>query len=164
MRKFLSLLLVSLFALVFSSTAFGEEKATPAEIVTKVKDAVQLIKEKGSDAYPIIRDKNGPFVWKDTYVSVSDMEGNLLVHVNPKLEGRNLLGAKDATGKLFQAEKIGGLKKSPNGFWSEYQWVKPGEKQPSPKLNYQEVVPGTNIFVGAGIWDVTLNQVDQSLK
>jgi cytochrome c len=163
MRKSLLLVFVAVFGFVFSSAAFGEEKATPAEVVTKVKEALQLIKEKGADAYPIIRDKKGPFVWKDTYVFVGDLEGNLLVHINDKLEGRNMMGAKDATGKLFHAELINGVKKSPDGFWQEYQWVKPGEKQPSAKVSYQMGVPGTNIFTGAGVWDVTLEQVKQAI-
>jgi hypothetical protein len=161
MRKALLLVLSGIVALVLSSNAFGVEKATPEEVIAKVKEAVKLIGEKGDAAYPIIRDKNGPFVWKDTYVFVGDMEGNMLVHINSKLEGRNMMGAKDASGKLFHAELINGLKKSPDGYWLEYQWVKPGEKTPSPKVSFHMVVPGTNILAGAGVWDVTLDQVKQ---
>lgn len=160
--KKVMLLAVGIFALVCSSAAFGEDKATPDEVVAKVKQAVQLIKEKGADAYPIIRDKNGSFVWKDTYVFVGDLEGNMLVHINGKLEGRNMMGAKDATGKLFHAELVNGVKKDPEGFWMEYQWVKPGQTQPSPKVSYHMMVPGTNVFAGAGVWDITLDQVKQA--
>ena len=164
MKKTLLLALSGIVALVLSSNALAMDKATPQEVVAKVKEAVKLIAEKGGAAYPIIRDKNGPFVWKDTYVFVGDLEGNMLVHINSKLEGRNMMGAKDANGKLFHAELINGVKKSPDGFWLEYQWVKPGEKTPSPKVSYHEIVPGTNIFAGAGVWDVTLDQVKQAVQ
>ena len=164
MKKKFLLALIGIVALVLSSNAYGMDKATPQEVVAKVKEAAQLIAEKGSDAYPIIRDKNGSFVWKDTYVFVGDMEGNMLVHINGKLEGRNMMGAKDATGKLFHAELINGVKNSPDGFWLEYQWVKPGEKTPSSKVSFHILVPGTNIFAGAGVWDVTLDQVKQVIQ
>lgn len=164
MKKTFILGLFGIFTLIFASGAFGMEKSTPKEVVEKVQQAVKLIQEKGEDAYPMLRDKNGPFIWKDTYIFVGDMEGKLLVHINPKLEGRNMMAAKDATGKLFHAEMINGLKNSPEGYWLEYQWVKPGEKSPSPKVSYHVLVPGTNVFAAAGVWDVTKAEVEQGLK
>jgi cytochrome c len=164
MRKASLLVLCGIFTLVLSSNSFGAEKATSEEVVAKVKEAVKLISEKGDAAYPIIRDKSGPFVWKDTYVFVGDMDGNMLVHINGKLEGKNMMGAKDATGKLFHAELINGVKKSPDGFWLEYQWVKPEEKTPSPKVSFHMLAPGTNVFAGAGIWDATLDQVKKTAQ
>ncbi len=159
MKKTLLFVLSGIAALALSSNAFSVEKSTPDEVIAKVKEAVKLIEEKGDAAYPIIRDKNGSFVWKDTYVFVGDMEGNMLVHINNKLEGKNMMGAKDATGKLFHAEIVNGVKKSPDGFWMEYQWVKPDEKAPSPKVSYHMLVPGKNVFAGAGVWDVTIDKV-----
>lgn len=162
MRKTLLATLVGIGLIIASSSAFSVEKATPEEVIEKVKQAVKLIEEKGEAAYPIIRDKNGPFIWKDTYVFVGDLDGNLLVHINNKLEGKNMMGAKDASGKLFHAELVNGLKKKPDGYWNEYQWVKPGEKDPSQKVSYQLVVPNKAVFAGAGVWDVTLSQVKQA--
>jgi cytochrome c len=163
MRKTLLLaVFAAIGALVSSSNAFSADKATPEEVIAKVQQAVKLIEEKGDAAYPMIRDKNGPFIWKDTYVFVGDLDGNLLVHINSKLEGKNMMGAKDASGKLFHAELINGLKKKPDGYWNEYQWVKPGEKDPSQKVSYQVVVPNKPIFAGAGVWDITLDQVKQA--
>ena len=159
MKKMFVAALLGIFALIVSSTAFCEEKATTEEVVAKVKEAVKLIAEKGDAAYPIIRDPKGAFVWKDTYVFVQDMEGAMLVHINPKLEGKNMMNAKDASGKLFQTEMINGLKASPAGNWTEYMWVKPGETTASKKVSFTMVVPKTNLFVGAGVWDVGLADI-----
>jgi methyl-accepting chemotaxis protein len=90
------------------------------------------------------------------------MEGTMLVHINPKLEGKNLMGAKDASGKLFQAEITNGVKTSPAGNWVEYQWVKPGETNPSKKVSYTEAVPNTKVYAGAGVWDVTLEEIKKA--
>jgi signal transduction histidine kinase len=86
------------------------------------------------------------------------------VHVNPKLESKNLMEAKDASGKLFQAEMINGVKASPTGNWIEYQWVKPGEKNASQKVSYTIAVPNTTVYAGAGVWDVSLEEVKKTLN
>jgi hypothetical protein len=162
MKKTFVAVLLGIFALVLSSGAFAAEKATPEEVIAKVKEAVKLIEEKGDAAYPIIRDPKGPFVWKDTYVFIGDLDGNLLVHINPKLEGKNMMGAKNASGKLFHAAMVNGVKASPNGYWEEYQWVKPGEKTPSQKVSFHMVVPNTKILAGAGVWDVGLEDIKKA--
>ena len=162
MKKAFVLVLFSLVTVFLSSSAFAMDKATPQEVKAKVEEAVKLIQEKGDAAYPIIRDKNGPFVWKDAYVFISKLEGTMLVHINGKLEGRNMMGSKDATGKLFHAGMVDALNASPTGTWYEYQWVKPGEKTPSPKVSYLQIVPGTDIFAGAGVWDVTLEDIKKA--
>ena len=104
MKKIQVIIWYVIFGFCFSSIAVAGEKATIVELVQKVKEAVNLIQEKGDDAYPIIRDKSGPFVWKGCYLFVGDLEGKMLVHpMNRKLEGRNMMGSKDVKGKLFHA-------------------------------------------------------------
>ena len=159
MKKMFVAALLGIFALILTSNAFCADKATPEEVMAKTKEAVKLISEKGEAAYPIIRDPKGPFVWKDSYVFVQDLEGNMLVHINPKLEGKNLMSAKDASGKLFQTEMVNGVKASPNGSWIEYMWVKPGEKDASKKVSFCMLVPNTKIYAGAGVWDVSLADI-----
>jgi cytochrome c len=162
MKKAFILGLFGIVTFILASTAFGMDKATPQEVKAKVEEAVKLIQEKGEDAYPIIRDKNGPFVWKDSYVFISRLEGTMLVHINNKLEGRNMMGSKDATGKLFHAGMVDVLNAKPTGTWYDYQWVKPGEKTPSPKVSYLMQVPGTDVFAGAGVWDVTMEDIKKA--
>ncbi len=163
MKRVIMLLACALFLTVAATAGFAQEKATPKEVVQKVNEAVNLIKEKGDAAFDIIRDKKGPFVWKDTYLFVGDYDGIMLVHpFNAKLEGKNLLGLKDANGKLFHAEFIS-IAKSGEG-WADYTWVKPGDKTPSPKVGFAKGVPGKNLFVGGGVWDMTKEEAEKASK
>jgi cytochrome c len=154
------------FMVTLSAGAFAaDERATPAEVVQKVNEAVTLVQAKGEAAFDTFRDKNGPFIWKDSYLFVQDIEGNMYMHpFNPKLEGMNMIGAKDANGKLFIAEQIDVVKGPSGQGWTEYSWVKPGEKAPSPKVSFLKKVPGTKFFVGAGLFDFSKAEAEKATK
>ena len=165
MKKIQVFIWFFVIAFCFSGISFAGEKATIAEVAQKVKEAVNLIKEKGDGAYPIIRDKKGPFVWKGCYLFVGDLEGRLLVHpMNNKLEGRNMMGSKDVKGKLFHAALVKGVKESPEGAFEDYWWIKPGEKKASPKVSFLMLVPGKDIFVGGGLYDITIAEAKKALQ
>ena len=150
---------------LMAAPVFALEKATPQEVVQKVQEAIDLVKKIGPEAaLPIIRDKNGPYVWKDSYVVVTTLNGKMLVHpYNPKLEGREMARAKDAKGKLFQAEMNAVVKKNGHG-WVEYWWVKPGEKKPSQKVSYAVSIPDMDVICLAGIYDHSLEEVKRMLE
>ncbi len=142
------------FLFVFGlGVAGAQEKATKEECVAKVKEAVALIKQVGFDAAKEkINDPKGPFVWKDSYCFVQDMDQNMIAHgVNPKLIGKSMKAIKDANGKMFNYE-MAQLAASPGDGWVDYVWPKPGEQDPSPKSSYILRVPGENMFVGAGFY------------
>lgn len=162
MKKIFMVVLLCVLGLILSPNAFAEEKATPQEVVAKVKEAAKLISEKGEAAYPLIRDPKGSFVWKDNYIFAQNLDGTMIVHINPKLEGKNMLGVKDADGRLFSNEMINGVKASPDGFWIEYKWAKPGEKEASQKVTFCVLAPKTEIFVGAGVWDMGLDDIKKT--
>jgi cytochrome c len=153
-KRIITVLCILALSISFSATAFAAD-ATPKEVVQKVTEAVKLIQEKGEDAFKVIRDKNGPFVWGGTYLYVLSLEGVMLAHpVIPKLEGRQVARLKDAKGKLFNSEMLK-IAKSPAGQgWMEYYWPKPGTKTPSQKAGFVMVVPGKNMFVGSGLYDI----------
>jgi cytochrome c len=146
-------------------SAFAQDKATPKEVVQKVKEAVKLIQDKGADAaFQAIGDKGGAFVWKDSYVVVTDTSGKMLVHpVNAKLVGTNVKGIKDANGKLFQAE-MDNVAASQGGGWVDFMWVKPGEKTPTPKVSFVMAVPGTELICNAGVYNFTKQEAEQAGK
>jgi signal transduction histidine kinase len=74
-----------------------------------------------------------------------------VAHATQKnLVGKNLFDHKDSRGKLdiqalAAAAKLGG------GF-VEYYWVKPGMTGEFKKLGYVEPIPGTDYFIGTGIY------------
>ncbi len=139
-------------------------EATPQEVVAKVQQAAQLIAEKGDQGLAAIQDIKGPFVWKDTYVFVFDLNGTVVAHpVKPHLVGKNLMGIKDIKGKMFAAEFVA-IAKSPEGKgWCEYWWPKPGAKTPSLKTSYIMKVPGKDYLVAAGLYDVSQADAEKAL-
>ena len=165
MKNVVRVFAVLLLTVVWVSGAVASEKATPAEIIQKVSEAVKVVQEKGEDkAFKIFRDKNGPFVWKDSYLFVIDFDGIMRMHPHVrKLEGRNQLPVKDVKGKMFIAEAMA-IAKGPGHGWFDYHWVKPGEKKASPKVSYIKRVPGKNMFIGAGIYDVSKAEAEKAGK
>jgi signal transduction histidine kinase len=129
------------------------ESATQEECIAKSKEAAQMLQEKGLDAtVAAINDKEGPFVWKDTYVFLMNMDGKMLAHpMSPALlEKDSLLEVKDANDKALFVEFVNVAAQGEG--WVDYVWPKPGEEAPSPKSTYIYQVPGTQYFVGAGIY------------
>ena len=105
MKKFALITVMVFTGIVFASSALAES-ATKDECVTKCKEAAQLVKEKGMEAaFQELQNKDGKFVWKDTYVFVMDFAGTHLTHpLRPELVGKNVMGFKDSNGKLVVKE------------------------------------------------------------
>ncbi len=154
MKKALVMVLIMAFVLSLCAPIMASGKATEDECIAKCKEAAELIGQKGlQEVLPQLSDKNGPFVWKDTYVFTIDLDKKtVLSHpIKPALVGKNLVGIKDINGKMFFAEFINVAQQKGEG-WVTYMWPKPGEKKPSPKKTYVYKVPGKPIAVLAGIY------------
>ncbi|MBC7360087.1 MAG: cache domain-containing protein [Desulfacinum sp.] len=163
-KTFLFAVCLALIPLLWTGHAQASE-ATPQEVVQKVTEAAQLVAEKGEAAFAEISDKNGRFVWKDSYCFAYDMTGTIVAHpIKPNLVGKNLMGMKDIKGKMFTAEFVSIAKSASGKGWSDYWWPKPGEKQPSLKVSYIMKVPGKDFFVGAGIYDVSKEEAEKALS
>jgi signal transduction histidine kinase len=133
----------------------AQEKATREEVEAKVKEAARLVREKGvEEAVKVIADKNGPFVWKDTYVFAVDLDTRKVVAhpIIPALVGRELMGVKDVDGKMFHIEFLD-IGRTKGEGWVDYTWPKPGERTPSRKSTYVYRAPGTNLILLAGIYE-----------
>lgn len=75
---------------------------------------------------------------------------NIAHAIQKELQGKNLYNYQDVKGTyvirtLNEAAKKGG------GFVNFY-WVKPGAKKESAKLGYVEPIPGTDYFIGTGVY------------
>ena len=137
----------------FAALAWAES-ATKEEVIAKCEAAAQMVKEKGLEmASQAIGDKQGPFVWKDTYVFLMDLDGKMIAHpIKPELtETDTLVEVKDTDGKPLFVEFVEVAGKSGQG-WVDYMWPKPGEEAPAAKSSYIYRVEGTPYFVGAGIY------------
>jgi signal transduction histidine kinase len=156
MRKVAVVTLALLFGLFLAANTVAAEKATKDECVAKTKEAAKLYSEKGeAEAIKQINDKQGKFVWKDTYVFMTDFDGKMLAHpMSPALVGTNVLGMKDKgePGKLLFKE-FSEVAKGKGEGWVDYMWTNPGDPKPRKKTTYVYRVPGKNVYFGAGIYE-----------
>jgi cytochrome c len=153
MKKAAYCLIIPALILFLVSPSWAES-ATPDEVITKCHEAATFIRDNGIEAaIKSIGDENGPFVWKDTYVFLMNMDGKMLAHpIKPALtEKESLLEVKDTAGKPLFLEFVELANNKGKG-WVDYMWPKPGQTDPAPKSSYIYRVPGTQYIVGAGIY------------
>src|SRR5713226_5765310 len=151
--KILTGVAVAFLIVALSSVAVGQDKATAQEVVAKVREAASTLSKTG-DLAPF-NQKQGPWVWKDTYIFVQDCDKKVVAAhpIKPELVGQDIMSVKDTRGKNLYAEGWCETAKKPSGAWIEYWWPKPGEKEGSRKLSYYLSAKGTPYVVGAGIYD-----------
>lgn len=87
-------------------------------------------------------DKSGYyFVYKGTV--------NVALPPKKELQGKDLSGVKDKNG-VFLVSELDKLAHDGGGFLT-YIWPKPG-KGDQPKLSYAQLIPGTDMWVGTGVY------------
>jgi len=153
MKKLLITAAVS--AIFFSAlNAVAGELATKDECVVKCHEAAALINSKGLEAaIEMIGDPTGPFVWKDSYVFLMNLDGKMLAHpIQPELtKHEHVLLVTDPMDKALFVHFVNLARKVGQG-WVEYMWPKPGKNTPSKKITYIYKVPNQELFVGAGVY------------
>lgn len=123
-------------------------------VVDMVTDAIAEIEKYGREAFHIFHDPTGPFIAKDAYIFVLDMNGDDLVNPGfPNLEGRNLMEVKDTQGKQLVREMFKVVQTSGSG-WVDYMWPKPGESISTQKSTYvsKAKLEGQWVLVGCGVY------------
>lgn len=155
MKKAAVAVLTMIFGLSLAAGAMADT-ATKDECVAKTKEAAAMVAAKGlEETIKEVNNKQGKFVWKDTYVFMMDLDGKMLAHpMSPALIGQNLLDRKDKgePGKLLFKEFVE-LAKTKGEGWSDYMWANPGDPKPRKKISFIYRVPGKDLLVGAGIWE-----------
>jgi signal transduction histidine kinase len=150
-RKFLKVIFAALAVVGLHFAALAATNGTPDEAKAMVEKAVKLIQAEGKDkAFAQINDPAGPFVDRDLYVFVLNMEGTTVAHgVNKALIGKSLVNLKDADGKPFIQEMIEMGKAGKVG-WVDYKWTNPQTKKVEAKSSYLMKVG--DVIVGVGIY------------
>lgn len=144
-----SVLVMTMFAGFLVNAA---ETATKDECVQKVDQVIQAVQQQGADvAIKQVNDVTGPYVWKDTYVYIMDLNGTIVAHgPQPKFIGKNLMGLKDPVTMqpwypaLFETIRA---KDDANG-WFEYNWKKPDEEGVFKKICYYKRAGDLVVFAG----------------
>ncbi len=94
-------------------------------------------------------------MWYDdhkSYVAAASMDGTMLVHpAVPALEGKNLMGLKDATGQLIIAPQVELMKEKPAARFKFY-FPKPGGTEPLPKINYLTRIEPWGMWIATSVY------------
>jgi len=136
---------------------FSQEDTT-RQIIALVKDATELVRVKGEAAFNDFRVPESRWRKGETYIFVLDLEGNMRVHPDPALEGKNQLDLKDVHGKPIIRGLLAAVTTYPEKQegWYHYQWTVPGGLLPRWKSSYVRQVKapsGETYVVGCGIYN-----------
>ncbi len=152
--KKLAVFFAAVTLLFISVNAFADTVANKDECVIKCHEAAALVNSKGlEEAKKIIGDPQGPYVWKNSYVFLMNLDGKMLAHpIKPELTRRDhVLLITDPTDKALFVHFVN-MARNPGHGWVDYLWPKPGKNTPWKKITYIYRVPGTDLFVGAGVY------------
>ena len=153
-NKIIGILGMTLLVFTIAQFACGQEKATPQEVIQKVHAAADTLSQSGEAGLAQFNQKEGPWVWKDTYIFVFDCaKKTIAAHpTRPDLIGKDTKTLRGAKGTDF-FPNLCDATTHPAGVWVEYWWQKPGETQASRKVSYALKAGNTPYVVGAGIYD-----------
>ena len=85
------------------------------------------------------------------YIFMLDVNGNVLVHINNKIIGKNFLNARDIGGKYFVKEFLSVIENDKKGY-VDYYWRKPNDKDEKSyyKITYLKLLDMYGWFIGSG--------------
>jgi signal transduction histidine kinase/quercetin dioxygenase-like cupin family protein len=138
------------------------DRMEKAFVVDAVRHAVREVEQNVKAAFEIFHDPKGPYIAKDAYIFVIDMNGVELVNpAFPNIEGRKLLELKDTNGKQFYKEMIRMIQTKGEG-WLDYMWPKPGESVSTQKSAFvcsarfgeQELMVGCGVYLSDAPKDI----------
>ncbi|HET7372755.1 MAG TPA: cache domain-containing protein, partial [Gemmatimonadaceae bacterium] len=149
------------------ATPSGTQAAAPEQLfefpetrdlVALVNDAAELIRDKGEEVFDEFREPGSRWRSGEKYVFVLDLDGNMLVHSDPSMEGKNQLELKDIDGRPIirgLLEVASAVPGKPEG-WYHYQWPVPGGLLPRWKTSFVRRVAtpsGKHYVVGSGVYN-----------
>ncbi|MBF0208025.1 MAG: cache domain-containing protein [Oligoflexia bacterium] len=156
-----------LFTLSFNSV-IASVKDEVLVVISKVDEAVKLASTKKDASIPEFQNDK-KWNWESSYIFVINCKTTItLAHpMVPSLVGKPTAELKDKKGNLF-FKKFCEVAQNPKGGWVEYWWPNPQTKNVERKISVTKQAPGTDIFVGAGVYDdkseLKLEELDKMLK
>lgn len=85
------------------------------------------------------------------YLWINDFNNVMLVHPDPRLEGKDQSDLRDPTGIYIVREIVKACREKGEGFVN-YMWKVPGQEELKPKISYAKSIPSRNWIVGTGIY------------
>lgn len=132
------------------------------DLVSLVREAAGLVGKNGEAAFPEFKKEQSKWRHGKVYVFVLDTDGNMVVHPDPALEGKNQIDLKDPDGKLIikgliDETKTGTAKEA----WYHYQWPEPGSIFAGWKTTFAKSVTapsGKTYVVACGLYNVPMEK------
>jgi len=138
MKRFIAMLAAIAFSFVSYQAVAASDRASPQEAEAMVKKAVAYYKKNGREKTIVeLMKKPGPFVDRDLYVTLYDMQANSLAHINPKMVGKNMMELRDADGVYHIKARMEAASKGDHG-WQDFKFFNPVSKKIEPKKMYWE--------------------------
>lgn len=128
------------------------------DLVQLVTDAADLLGRDGEKAFTEFRRPGSRWRQDETYIFVLDLKGNMLVHPDSSMEGKNEIDLKDINAKPIIRGLIGAataVAGKPEG-WYHYEWPVPGGLLPRWKSTYVRLVTtasGARYVIGSGMYN-----------
>ncbi len=102
--------------------------------------------QRAKDAVAALRYDGNEYFW------INDMQPRMVMHpFKPELNGNDLSGFEDKTGKKLFVAFVEAVKRDGAGFVS-YMWPKPGADEPVEKLSYVRGFAPWGWVIGSGIY------------
>lgn len=134
----LAVLAVAALSTQLPAQAQDEKRASRAEAQAMVKKAVEFYMKNGREkAFAEFSRNPGPFIDRDLYIVVYTLQGEPLVHINPKMVGKSMIDMRDPDGKYYIRERMEAAAKGTSG-WQNYKFFNPVSKKIEPKEMYWE--------------------------
>lgn len=144
--------------MAYASLALAsDERASPTEVVAKVREAAAFLAAEGEAGLSVVRDAGSRFTWKDTYIFVVDCAADRVMANSrfPERVGGDIKQHTDYNGYQYGLE-LCRVAQSPGGGWVEYVWLRPGQDEPTRKISFVTSVDGHPYQLGAGIYDTSV--------
>ncbi len=130
-------------------------------LVNLVNDAASEVTQKGEQAFKEFMTNGSRWRSGETYIFVCGLKGDIYVHEDPSLIGKNEYELQDVNGKPIVQWFIRKALGIGQCGWTHYKWVKPGKTTPSWKTSNVKLsrAPSGSIYVvGSGLYDMHMEK------
>ncbi|WP_342607957.1 methyl-accepting chemotaxis protein [Vibrio tritonius] len=104
-------------------------------------------KQQAKSVINQLRYDQGDYFW------INDLTPVMVMHpIKPQLEGKELSGVKDPTGKALFMAIVSAAKQSQEGGVVSYMWPKPGSSTDIEKVSYVKLFQPWGWIVGSGVY------------
>lgn len=106
----------------------------------------ETAKRQAAEALRAMRYSGSEYFW------INDMRPAMVMHPHkPELEGKDLSGVEDPTGKRLFVDMVSTVEEHGEGFVN-YLWPKPGQEEPVEKISYVKGFEPWGWVIGSGIY------------